>query len=168
MSQAPNTDSNETGASGERYPGITQFIVFLDDGPSRLADLLLRFESRNCRLVSFSLQRELGYTIACFILHPSSVGREVLERAGLPIIENRLPAVRLGSGPQPLLQVCLPLTRGNVDVRSGQVLAMAGKNGSIALLTVNDAALACEILRERGFQLLTEEDLFGPEEEPGA
>ncbi len=167
MSQAPNIDSNATGSSGEGCCGVTQFTVFLDDGPSRLPDLLLRFEARNCRLVSFSLRRELEYAIACFILYPSSVGREVLERAGLPIVENRLPAVQLASGPQPLLQVCLLLAREHVDVRSGQVLAMAGKHGSIALLSVNDAASACKILRERGFQLMTEEDLFGPEEDSG-
>ncbi|GAB6186066.1 acetolactate synthase [Thermopirellula anaerolimosa] len=165
MPEVPNKDTNETGKSGESYPGVRQFTVFLDDGPSRLADLLRRFEARNCRLVSFSLQRELGYTIARFILHPSSTGREVLERSGLPIVENRLLAVRLGPGPQPLLQICLPLTRDKVEVHAGQVIATTGKSDSIAIVTVNDVVAACEILRERGFHLLTEHDLFGPEEE---
>lgn len=168
MSEHPSKDTNETGNSVKPYAGIRHFTVFLDDGPSRLADLLRRFESRSCRLVSFSLQREPGYTIAHFLLHPSSVGREVLERAGLPIVENRLLAVRLGPGPQPLLQVCLPLARENVEVHAGQVLAVAGKNASIAILTVNDVASACEVLEERGFKLVTDEDLFGPEEDSGA
>lgn len=165
MPEQANTVPDETPNPGESYPGIRQFTVFLDGGPACLADLLRRFETRNCRLVSFSLQRELGYTIARFILHPSSLGREVLERAGLPIVENRLLAVRLRSGPQPLLQICLALARENVEVYVGHVLATAGKNGSIAILTVNHPDSACEILRERGFHLMTEDDLFGSEED---
>ncbi len=166
MSETPSQGTNAIGDAGQSPPGITQLTAFLDDGDSRLADLLRRFESRNCRLVSLSLKRELGYTIARFILVPSAAGRDVLERAGLPIVENLLLAVRLNFGPQPLLQVCLPLVREDVHVHSGQVLALADDNSSIALLAVSDIPRACGILRERGFHLMTEESLFGTGENP--
>jgi hypothetical protein len=90
--------------------------------------------------------------------HPEQ-GREILERAGLPLIESDLIGIELPDGPQPLLQVCTALLAAEVNIIQAYPLMMPpGGRPSVALM-VDNTDMALETLETKQFHVITEADL---------
>ena len=94
-----------------------------------------------------------------FLLDKPEQGREILERAGLAIIESDLIGVELPDGNQPLLQVCTALLQAEVNiVQAYPLLARPCGMPAVALM-VDNIEMGIETLEAKGFTMLTEGDL---------
>ena len=91
---------------GRDYPSIRQFTVFLENRVGQLLEVVRRFEGSNVRIVALTISDSAECAVVRFLLSDPEQGREVLERAGLAIVESDLIGVELPDTPQPLLQVC--------------------------------------------------------------
>ena len=84
---------------GRNYPSIRQFTVFLENRVGQLLEVVRRFEGSKVRIVALSIVND---TAECafvrFLLSHPEQGREILERAGLAIIESDLIGVELPAG----------------------------------------------------------------------
>ena len=87
---------------GRDYPTIRQFTVFMENRVGQLLELVRRFEGSKVRIVAFSMNESAECSIGRFMLSHPEQGREILERAGLAIIESDLIGVVLPNDPQPL------------------------------------------------------------------
>ena len=101
---------------GRNYPAIRQFTAFLENRVGQLQEVIRRFEGSKVRIVALSITNSSECAFARFLLSHPEDGREILERAGLAIIESDLIGVELPVGPQGLLQICTALLQAEVNI----------------------------------------------------
>ena len=101
---------------GRDYPSIRQFTVFLENRVGQLMDVVRRFEGSNVRIVALTISDSTECALVRFLLSDPEQGREILERAGLAIVESDLIGVELPDSPQPMLQICTALLAAEVNI----------------------------------------------------
>ena len=149
-----------TTARGRDYPSIRQFTVFLENRVGQLLEVVKRFEGTGIRIVALSINDSAECAFVRFLLSHPERGREILERAGLAIIESDLIGVELPDGNQPLLQVCSALLQAEINiVQAYPILTREGAKPAVAIM-VDNTELALEVLVSQGLKLINEDDLL--------
>lgn len=144
---------------GRDYPSIRQFTVFLENRVGQLLEVVRRFEGSNVRIVALTISDSAECAVVRFLLDDPEQGREVLERAGLAIIESDLIGVELPDSPQPLLQVCTALLQAEINISQVYPLLARPNDRPAVALMVDNNDLALETLAEKGFKTVNEDDL---------
>ena len=101
---------------GRDYPSIRQFTVFLENRVGQLMDVVRRFEGSNVRIVALTISDSTECCLVRFLLSDPEAGREILERAGLALVESDLIGVELPDSQQPMLQICTALLAAEVNI----------------------------------------------------
>ena len=83
---------------GRNYPAIRQFTIFLENRVGKLLEVIRRFEGSRVRIVALSISETAECALVRLLLSHPEQGREILERAGLAIIESDLIGVELPQG----------------------------------------------------------------------
>ncbi len=144
---------------GRNYPSIRQFTVFLENRVGQLLEVVRRFEGSTVRVVALSITDSAECAFVRFLLSHPEEGREILERAGLAIIESDLIGVELPDGPQPLLEICTALLQAEVNIVQAYPLLVRPHGRPAVALMVDNIDLGLETLGSRGFSMVTEGDL---------
>lgn len=155
-------DGAGTGYSTMRarnWPTIRQFTVFLENRVGQLLEVVRRFEGSKVRVVAFSINDATECAFVRFLLSHPEQGREILERAGVAMIESDLIGVELPEGPQPLLQVCTALLQAEINIVQAYPLIARPHGKPAVALMVDNIDLAMDTLNAKGFSLITEGDL---------
>jgi hypothetical protein len=159
MSIGEGTGLDFATIRGRDYPTIRQFTVFLENRVGQLLEVVRRFEGSNVRIVALTISDSAECAVVRFLLDDPEQGREVLERAGLAIVESDLIGVELPDSPQPLLQVCTALLQAEINISQVYPL-LARPNGHPAVaLMVDNNEFALETLAAKGFKAVNEDDL---------
>src|SRR5512134_506895 len=95
MSIGEGTGTGFATLRGRDYPTIRQFTVFLENRVGQLLEVIRRFEGSRVRIVALSINDATECAFVRFLLSHPEQGREILERAGLAIIESDLIGVEL-------------------------------------------------------------------------
>ena len=149
---------------GRNFPTIRQFTVFLENRVGQLMDVIRRFEGSSVRICALSINDATECAFVRFLLSHPEQGREILERAGLAIIETDLLGVELPDTQQPLLEVCTALLQAEVNiVQAYPLLSRPHGRPSVALM-VDNLEMAMETLATKGFTMITEGDLTDADE----
>lgn len=159
MSFGEGTDVGFVTARGRDYPAIRQFTIFLENRVGQLLEVLRRFEGSGIRVVALSINDAAECAVVRFVVSDYERGREILERAGLAIIETDLVGVELPEGPQPLLRICTALLQAELNIQQTYPLIHLPSGKPALAIMVENVELAMETLAAKGFQLLTEDDL---------
>jgi hypothetical protein len=156
MGLARTEDSTMRGRS---YPAIRQFTVFLENRVGQLLEVIRRFEGSRVKIVSLSITISAECAFVRFLLSHPEQGREILERAGLAIIESDLLGVEMPGGSQALLSICTALLQAEVNIIQAYPLLVRPHGRPVVALMVDNIDLAQETLAARGFTMITEADL---------
>ncbi len=95
-----------------------------------------------------------------FCLSDPEAGREILERAGLAIVESDLIGVELPDSPQPMLQICTALLAAEVNITQIYPLLMRPTGRPAVALMVDSIEMAVETLHNKGFHTINEDELM--------
>ena len=144
---------------GRDYPSIRQFTVFLENRVGQLLEVVRRFEGSNVRIVALTISDSAECAVVRFLLSDPEQGREVLERAGLAIVESDLIAVELPESPQPMLQVCTALLQAEINISQVYPLLARPGGSPVVALMVDNIEMALETLSDKGFRTVHEDDL---------
>jgi hypothetical protein len=144
---------------GRNYPSIRQFTVFLENRVGQLLEVVRRFENSRVKIVALSINDSAECAFVRFLLSHPEQGREILERAGLALIESDLIGVELPSGTQPLLQVCTALLQAEVNIIQAYPLLVRPHGVPAVALMVDNIEMGMETLASKGFTMITEGDL---------
>jgi len=144
---------------GRDYPSIRQFTVFLENRVGQLLEVVRRFEGSNVRIVALTISDSTECAVVRFLLSDPEQGREVLERAGLAIVESDLIGVELPDSPQPLLQVCTALLQAEVNITQVYPLLTRPHGRPAVALMVDSIEMAIDTLASKGFAAINEDDL---------
>lgn len=165
MSTDQGIGSGLSTMRGRNYPSIRQFTVFLENRVGQLLEVIRRFEGSTVRIVAFSIVDAAECAFVRFLLSHPEEGREILERAGLAIIESDLIGVELPDGPQPLLKICTALLQAEVNIIQAYPLLVRPRGRPAVALMVDNIDVGLETLGAKGFTMITEGDLTEQEEE---
>lgn len=144
---------------GRDYPSIRQFTVFLENRVGQLLEVVRRFEGSNVRIVALTISDSTECAVVRFLLSDPEAGREVLERAGLAIVESDLIGVELPDSPQPMLQVCTALLQAEVNITQVYPLLARPRGRAAVALMVDNIEIAMDTLNSKGFSMVNEDDL---------
>ena len=159
MSIGEGTGTDFETMRGRNYPSLRQFTVFLENRVGQLLEVVRRFEGSKVRIVSLSIHDSTECAFVRFLLSHPEQGREILERAGLALIESDLIGVELPEGPQPLLQVCTALLQAEVNIVQAYPLLLRPHGRPAVALMVDNNEMAMDTLNAKNFQMITEGDL---------
>jgi len=161
MSQGEDAGTGVATIRGRDYPSIRQFTVFLENRVGQLLEVVRRFEGSRVRIVALSIADSSEYAVVRFLLSDPEQGREILERAGLAIVESDLIGIEMPETPQPLLQVCTALLQAEVNVSQVYPLLLRPHGRPAVALMVDNIEMAIETLVAKGVRPLNEDDLRG-------
>lgn len=148
---------------GRNYPALRQFTVFLENRVGQLMEVIRRFEGSQVRIVGLSISDACECAFVRFVLSLPEPGREILERAGLAIIESDLIGVEMPADPQPLLAICNALLQAEVNIVQAYPLLVRPRGRPAVALMVDNIDLGQETLAGKGFSMITEADLRAEE-----
>ncbi len=141
------------------FPTIRQFTVFLENRVGVLLGLIRRFRGSRVRICAINIIDSSECCIVRFVFSHPEQGREILERAGLAMIESDLIAVELKDVDQPLLDLCTALLRAEVNLVQVNPLMVSSPERNLVGIMVDNLETAQHILSEHGYKLYSEEDL---------
>lgn len=144
---------------GRNYPSIRQFTVFLENRVGQLLEVVRRFEGSSVHIVALSISDTAECAFVRFLLSHPEQGREILERAGLAIIESDLIGVELPEDTQPLLRICTALLEAEVNIVQAYPLLVRPRGRPAVALMVDNIDMGQETLAAKGFRMITEDDL---------
>jgi hypothetical protein len=145
---------------GRNYPAIRQFTVFLENRVGKLLEVIRRFEGSRVKIVALSISETCECAVARFLLSHPEQGREILERAGLAIVESDLIGVELPDGPQALLDICTALLQAEVNIIQAYPLLVRPRGKAAVALMVDNIEMGQETLAAKSFAMITENDLM--------
>jgi hypothetical protein len=145
---------------GRNYPTIRQFTVFLENRVGKLLEVIRRFETSRVKIVAISISDAADCAFARFVFSLPEQGREILERAGLAIVESDLIVLELPDKPQPLLEICTALLQAEVNIIQAYPLLVPPQGRAAVALMVDNIDMGQETLAAKGFTMLTENDLM--------
>lgn len=144
---------------GRDFPTIRQFTVFLENRVGQLLEVVRRFEGSKVRIVAISINDSTECAFVRFLLSHPEHGREILERAGLPMIESELIGIELPEGSQPILQVCTALLQAEINIVQAYPLLSRPHGRPAVALMVDNIDMAVDTLNSKGFNMISEDDL---------
>lgn len=146
-------------AKGRDWPCLRQFCVFMENRVGGLNDLLRHIERQDLRVLALSIVDSVDFAVARLIVDETDRARELLQLAGLNVFENDILGVELPDDPQPFIQLFRPLVTAELNVNYVYPLLYRRRGRGAVAIYVDNIDQAGEILRSRGFRLLTEGDL---------
>ena len=145
---------------GRDYPTIRQFTVFMENRVGQLLEVLRRFRGSDVRILALNIIDSTECCIVRLVLSHPEQGREILERAGLAMIESDLIAVVVGDHDQPLLNICSALLQAEVNLIQTYPLLVRSANRTVVALMVDNTDLATQTLCNNQITLLNEDQLL--------
>jgi hypothetical protein len=164
MSYEGSSGVGSSTMRGRNYPAIRQFTVFLENRVGKLLEVLRRFEGSRVKIVAISISDAGECAFARFMFSLPEQGREILERAGLAIVESDLIGLELPDSPQPLLEICTALLQAEVNIIQAYPLLVPPRGRAAVALMVDNLEMGQETLASKGFRMITENDLLEGEE----
>ncbi|MBY0232248.1 MAG: acetolactate synthase [Gemmataceae bacterium] len=146
---------------GRDWPSVRQFNVFVENRVGNLLAVVRRFETTDIRIVSLSVVDSSDCAIIRMVLSDPERAREIFDRHKLPVTESDLLVVELPDGDQPLVTICKALLGAEIGIHYAYPLLVGPHGRSAVALRVEDHEAGAACLDQRGFTLLTENDLTG-------
>jgi hypothetical protein len=159
MSYDASAGTDQSTLRGRDYPTIRQFTIFLENQVGKLLEVIRRFEGSQVRIVALSISDSAECAFVRLLLSHPEQGREILERAGLAIIESDLVGVELPHGTEALTDICTALLQAEVNIVQAYPLLVRPRGRASVALMVDNTEIAMETLAARGFSMVTEMDL---------
>ena len=146
-------------ARGRDWPCLRQFGIFLENRVGLLHDLLRHVEKHDLRVIALSIVDSIDCVIVRLLLDNYERGREILELSGYTVFESDIIGVELPEDPQPYLSVCTPLLQAEVNIHYTYPLLFRRNGRSAIALYTDDIDQGLKVLKEKGFTIITEDDL---------
>ena len=163
MSTDNGAAAGSSAESARSDPTIRQFTVFLESRLEQLLEVVRRFEGTKVRILALSISDSFDCAFVRFLLSHPEEGREILERAGLAIVQSDLIGVELPDEPQPLLSICTALLQAGVNIVQVNPLLVRPRGRAAVTLMVDDIEKAQQTLTTGDFTMIREEDLVEAE-----
>jgi len=147
-------------AEAHDSPTVRQQSVFVENRVGQLLQLTRLFAQTEIRILAVSVVNSIDCAICRMILDEPDRAYEVLTGARFHISETELIVVSLPHGKRALLHTWMALLGGEINIFYTYPLLVQPR-GNAALAVCTDALEnAMAVLREKGFEILGQQDLY--------
>lgn len=147
-------------AEGHDLPTVRQQSVFIENRVGQLLQLARLFEQTDIRILAVSVVYSVDCAICRMILDDPEKGYEVLSGARFQVSETELLVVSLPPGKRALLQMLAALLGGEVNIFYTYPLLSRPRGAPAVAVATDGIEQAVHVLRERGFDVLSQQDLL--------
>ncbi len=147
-------------AGGYRSPSVRQLSVFVEDRVGVLMRLFQTFEGSSIRVVGMSVIHAIDCAIVRLLCDDTDQAIDLLKRNDFAISEAELVVVELPQG-HGLLSICSALLAGEINIDYAYPLLIRPTGRAALAIHTDNLETAVELLRNRRFTILCEEEL-GP------
>ncbi len=143
-------------------PTVTQLSVFLQNRVGELRDVLRRLEAAQVQVHALSVADSVDYAIVRIIVDHVDTARSTLRGAGFAVSENLVLAVGMPPQRDGLLAICQALIGAEINIHYAYPMLTRPKGCSVVIVNVDSRAVASDVLKKAGFDLVDEPDLAPP------
>jgi len=159
MSYGDDSTMAPMTARSRGWPCLRQFCVFMENRVGRLHELFQVLERNELRVIAMSVVDSADFSTLRLMVDDADRARELFKLSNFTWFENNVVGVCLPDDPQPMVRVCLALMQAELNIQyTYPLLYRRGGRGAIAI-SVDDVDIAMQILRDRGLEIITEDDL---------
>lgn len=159
--------TDATTMRGRDWPALTQFCVVVENRVGSLSQLTQHLERHDLRIIALSIVDNIDVAIARVMLDQVERGRELFELSGFTFFENEVLGIELPEHPQPFVAVLSSLLQAEVNVNYMYPLLYRREGRSSIAVHVEDLDTATRVLHDKGFKLISEDDLMNDDEHFG-
>lgn len=146
-------------AEAHDVPTVRQQSVFIENRVGQLLRLTRLFDQTDTRILAVSVVYSVDCAIVRMILDDPDKGHEVLADAGFQISETEMIVVSLPHGKRALLHTWAALLGAEVNIHYTYPLLIQPKGSAAIAVLPDNIENAVKVLRERGFEVLNQDDL---------
>lgn len=147
-------------AEAQGVPTVRQQSVFIENRVGQLLRLTRLFDQSDIRILAVSVVYSVDCAICRMILDEPTKGYDVLTESGFHVSETELIVVSLPHGKRALLHTWAALLGGEINIHYTYALLVRPKNCAAIAVLPDNIEQAVRVLRERGFDILDEQDLL--------
>jgi hypothetical protein len=137
---------------------VKQLSVFLPNRVGALLSVMRMLEKFDIRLQALSILDAADHAVARLVLDRPTLAREALVADGYNVVENDLLAVVLPPS-IPFRKLLSVLLMGELNIHYTYALLSQNHGRTIIALHVDDTAAGARCLAERGFELVSQDEL---------
>lgn len=141
------------------WPCLRQFCVFMENRVGRLHELFKALERNNLRVIAMSVVDSADFSTVRLMVDDADRAREIFALSQFTWFENNVLGICLPDDPQPMVRVCLALMQAELNIHYTYPLLFRRSGRGAIAVGVDDIDMAQEILKERGLEIITEDDL---------
>ena len=149
---------------GRDWPCLQQFVVFLENKVGSLHQLLRRVERDDLKIMALTILDSADSAIARLITNNYERSLELLQLSGLTFCETEVIGVLLPDADQPHSRVCGSLMSAELNVHYVYPLMYRRNSRGAVAIHVDDVDEGLRVLKEQGYEFVTEDDLLGYDE----
>ena len=137
-----------------------QISVFMENKPGKLEKVtgLLAAEGLNIRAITIGDGGDFG--VLKLLVNDPEKAASILKRAGLAAVLKEVVAVKISDQPGGLDRVARILSENLVNIKDAYGFVLESGRNAVFVVRVADPRRAETILKEAGFQLIGEKDLY--------
>lgn len=151
-------------SQGRDWPCLQQFVVFLENKVGSLNQLLRRVERDDLKIMALTILDSADSAIARLITNNYERALELLQLSGLTFCETEVIGVLLPDADQPHSKVCGSLMSAELNVHYVYPLLYRRNGRGAVAIHVGDVDEGLRVLKEQGYEFVTEDDLLGYDE----
>ena len=137
---------------------IKQLSVFVENREGRLEDVLAVLKNNGVNIVSLSLADTNEFGMLRLLVNKPGAAREALKNEGFSAKLTDVMAIKLSHRVGMLQELLEVICEEHINVEYMYALSTGADDASIVLKT-SDLALAEELLREKGVEIVTPEEI---------
>ncbi|WP_435010229.1 acetolactate synthase [Tundrisphaera lichenicola] len=145
---------------GRNWPSVTQYSIFLENRVGQLLELVRAFQGSKVKILGLSISDSADCCIIRMILSHSEQGREILELKKMAFAENELLVAEMTAGPHSLVELCSALIQAEINIHYAYPLIVHPRGRPAVALHIDNIEQAGVSLHAKGFEILSEADLF--------
>jgi hypothetical protein len=146
--------------NAQDWPTITQFSVFLENRVGQLLELVRAFSGSRVKILGMSISDSADCCIVRLIVSHPEQGRALLRENELAFSSNDLLVTELPGGPNSIVELCTALLRAEINLHYAYPLIVHPHGRAAIAIHVDNTEQASVMLRDKGFEILSEADLF--------
>ena len=160
-------DENSVSPStmrGREWPCLRQFAVVLENRVGSLHQLLRHLEGHDLRVMALSIIDSIDCAIVRLVVDNYERGKELFDLSPFTVFETDILGVELPEHPQPYVSICIALLQAELNIHYTYPLLYRHRGKGAIALYVDDIDLALKTLKEKGLNIVTENDLLEDDE----
>lgn len=147
-------------AEGQGSPLVRQQSVFIENRVGQLLRLTRIFDRTEIRILAVSVVYAVDCAICRMIVDDPDRAHDILADSRFQVSETELIVVSLPRGKRALLHTWAALLNAEINIHYTYPLLVQPKGSAALAVCPDDLEQGIVVLRERGFQLLDQQDLL--------